>query len=132
MPTLADMVKFVMQAGPFIWPQFLLMWVVLILAFVAAILLMMRRGKGAARLRTLIDAILFWGCLTAVIGFLGQWSGLHRVSKVVIDHGVVNPPLVILGLGESLNTTVFGMFTLVGAAFLWFALRAAQSWRVAM
>ena len=50
---------------------------------------------------------------------------------MVIDHGTINPPMVILGLGESLHTTVFGMFTLVIAGFVWFALRAAQSWRVA-
>ena len=79
MPTLADMVKFVMEAGPFIWPQFLLMWVVVFLSLAAALLLMLRRGQRAARLRTLIDAILFWGCLTAVIGFLGQWSDVTPV-----------------------------------------------------
>ena len=132
MPTFADTVRFVMESGPYIWPQFLLAWVVVFLAIAATILLMLRRGRGAARLSTLIDSILFWGCLTAIIGFLGQWSGLHRVSKVVIEHGAVNPPMVILGLGESLGTTVFGMFTLVGAAFIWYALRAVQTWRISL
>ena len=132
MPTFADTIKFVMQAGPYIWLQFALAWVIVFLTIMATILVMLRRGKRAARLRTLIDAILFWGCLTAVLGFLGQWSGLHRASKAVFDHGVVDPQLVILGLGESLSTTVFGMFTLVIAGFLWYGLRAAQSWKAAM
>lgn len=124
--------RYLMQAGPFIWLQFLLVWVIVLHVLVDALLLVLWRGQRAARLRTPIDAVLFWGCLTAIFGLLGQWSGIHRVSKVVIDHGTVNPPLVILGLGESLHTTVFGMFTLVIAGFVWFALRAAQSWRTAL
>lgn len=127
---LTTFLRFTMEAGPFIWLQFLLAWVVVILALVNGLLLALRKDK-AVRLRNSIDAVLFWGCLTAIFGFLGQWTGLHRVSKVVVDHGVINPQMVVLGLGESLNTTVFGMFTLVIAAFLWFALRSARSWRIA-
>lgn len=128
----ADLVRFVLQAGPFIWLQFLIVWVVVLLAMVNAVLLALRRGKPAARLRTSIDSILFWGCLTAILGFLAQWIGLNRAANHVIDRGVVNPQFVMLGLGESLHTTVFGLFTLLGAGFLWFALRAAQDRRAAL
>jgi len=120
------MLRFIQQSGPYLLLQLLLALVILILTVVNIFRLTLRSGRRAAGARTSIDAILFWGCLTAVFGFLGQWSGLHRVSKAVIDHGVVNPQMVMYGAGESLGTTVFGMFTLVVAAFLWFALRVAQ------
>ena len=123
------MLRFIEQSGPFILLQFVLALVILTLTAINVFRLALDGGRRAAAARTSIDAILFWGCLTAVLGFLGQWIGLHRVSKVVIDRGIVGPQMVVLGLGESLNTTVFGMFTLVGAAFLWFGLRALQSWR---
>ena len=125
------MVTFMQQSGPFILLQFALALVILILALVNLLRLWLGDRDRAQRLRTSIDAILFWGCLTAVLGFLGQWSGLHRASRAVIQHGVVNPQLILLGLGESLGTTVFGMFTLVAAAFLWFALRLARQRRMA-
>ncbi len=123
------MLTFVTQSGPFMLLQFVLALVILTLTVVNIVRLAVSRGGGAARLRKSIDAILFWGCLTAVFGFLGQWVGLFRAANAIIDAEAVNPQLVILGIGESLGTTVFGMFTLVVAAFLWFALRVAQHWR---
>lgn len=122
---------YVTQAGPFILLQFVLALVVLTLVLVNAIRLAWPDPDRAARVRTSIDAILFWAALTAVFGVLGQWSGLNRVANVVIDRGVVNPGMILFGLGESLHTTVFGMFTLVIAGFLWFALRAVHGRRMA-
>jgi len=120
------MLRFIEQSGPFILLQFALALVILILTLVNIVRLALRKGGRAAGLRTSIDAILFWGCLTAIFGFLGQWVGLHKAANAVMAYGAVNPQLVMKGLGESLGTTVFGMFTLLVAAFLWFALRVAQ------
>ena len=120
------MLTFIQQSGPFILLQFLLAAVILILTVVNGIRLVLPSARHAPGLRKSIDAILFWGCLTAVFGFLGQWVGLNRAAHAVAQYGVVNPQLVILGIGESLGTTVFGMFTVVVAAFLWFTLRMIQ------
>ncbi len=117
---------FIQQSGPFILLQFLLALVILVLTLVSAIRLGLPSSRTSPGLRKSIDAILFWGCLTAIFGFLGQWVGLNKAANAVAQAGAVNPPLVILGIGESLGTTVFGMFTLVVAAFLWFGLRVAQ------
>ena len=123
------MLTFIEQSGPFILLQFLLALVILVLALVNGIRLVLPGTRRAPGLRQGIDAVLFWGCLTAVFGFLGQWVGLNRAANAVARADAVNPQFVILGLGESLGTTVFGMFTLVVAAFLWFALRVAQRHR---
>ena len=125
------MLTFIEQSGPFILLQFALALVILILTIVNIVRLALRTGSRAARLRTSIDAILFWGCLTAIFGFLGQWVGLNKAANAVITYGAVNPKFVLLGIGESLGTSVFGMFTLVAAAFLWFALRLVQHQRAA-
>ena len=125
------MLTFIQQSGPFILLQFLLALIILVLTVVNLVRLALRKGDRAAKLRTSIDAILFWGCLTAIFGFLGQWVGLNKAANAVITLGAVNPKFVILGIGESLGTSVFGMFTLVAAAFLWFALRMVQHRRMA-
>ncbi len=125
------MLTFIKQSGPYILLQFLLALIIFVLTVVNLILLALRKGNRAARMRPSIDAVLFWGCLTAIFGFLGQWVGLNRAAHAVATHGAVNPQFVILGIGESLGTSVFGMFTLVVAAFLWFGLRVVQSHRAA-
>lgn len=118
--------EFIRQSGPFILLQFLLALVILVLTLINAVRLARPSGRRSPGLPKSIDAILFWGCLTAIFGFLGQWVGLNRATHAVAQHGAVNPSLVILGIGESLGTTVFGLFTLVVAAFFWFALRVVQ------
>lgn len=125
------MLRFIYESGPFIWLQFFLALVIISLALLNAVRLALRRGSRAARLGASIDAILFWGGLTAVFGFLGQWVGLYRGANAIYDAPAVNPELVVLGFGESLGTSVFGMFVLVAAAFLWFALRAVRRSRMA-
>ncbi|MCP4203264.1 MAG: hypothetical protein GY769_15175 [bacterium] len=126
------MIKFLSEAGPFIFLQAALALVILSLTLINAVRLALRSGERAAAVGRSIDAILFWGSLTAIFGFLGQWVGLYRGANAIFDHGAVNPALVVLGLGESLNTSVVGMFTLVIAAFLWFCLRSWMRARVAV
>ncbi len=124
------MLRFIEQSGPFILLQFVLALLILTLTAINVFRLALGGGRRAAAARTSIDAILFWGCLTAVFGFLGQWSGLYRASKAVMAQGAINPPAFVLGVGESLGTSVFGLFALLVAAFLWFGLRVAQRLRV--
>ena len=125
------MLTFIQQSGPFILLQFLLALIILVLTAVNLARLATRQGSHAAGLATSIDAILFWGCLTAVFGFLGQWVGLNKATHALQQYGAVNPQNVILGIGESLGTTVFGMFTLVVATFLWGGLRLLRHRRAA-
>jgi hypothetical protein len=125
------MLTFIRQSGPFILLQFLLALIILVLTVVNLVRLALRRGERAARLRASIDAILFWGCLTAICGFLGQWVGLNRAANAMMTQGLANPKFMVLGIGESLGTTVFGLFTLVVAAFIWFALRVVRKRRAA-
>lgn len=121
------MTRFLMEAGPLIWPVILLVFVILGLVIKNAVGLIGKRGEPANR-RHSIDAVLFWGSVAAVIGFLGQWLGVMKIITILVDHGVVSPNLVVLGLSESLLTPVAGMFVLVGSAFLWFFLRVGL-WR---
>jgi len=116
------MTRFLMEAGPLIWPVILLALVVLILVIRNAVALIGKRAEAASR-RNSIDAILFWGSVAAVIGFLGQWLGVMKLITAIVERGIVNPNLVVLGLSESLLTPVAGMFVLVTSAFLWFFLR---------
>ena len=117
------MLRFAEQAGPYFLLQVALALVVLILAAVNTVRLARGGRAPSSGLGTSIDAILFWGALIAVLGFFGQWSGLYRGATALGEYGVARPGLIILGIGESLSTSGFGLFVLIGAALLWFFLR---------
>ena len=117
------MLQFLREAGPVIFPLILLAIVVFFLTLWNTLSLMLRGADKPARRRSSIDAILFWGSVAAILGFLGQWIGILKMTKYIAQQGVVSPPMVVLGLSESLLTTVTGMIVLCVSAFLWFLLR---------
>lgn len=123
------MLRFFMEAGPFIFPVLLLGLVVLVLALWNAIGLITKRNIEGNRRRQGIDSILFWGGVAAVLGFLGQWVGIGKMTRYIAQEGLVSPPAVAYGISESLLTTISGMVVLLVAAFLWFFLRLGLSAR---
>lgn len=117
------MTRFLMEAGPLIWPIILLTLVIGLLFLVNVIALLVWPKGSRDRLRRRIDAVLFWGGVAAVLGFLGQWIGIHGMTRAVAARGIVNPSMVAYGISESLLTPIAGMSVLVAAALLWFVLR---------
>jgi len=120
------MIQFLMEAGPFIWPiilltlvvGFLFLWNVGFLVF-----LLFRPNTPSAARRKSIDSVLFWGGVAAVLGMLGQWMGIHNLTRAMHERGIVNPSMVAYGISESLLTPLAGMVVLVAATLLWSLLR---------
>lgn len=115
--------RFVSMAGPFLWPQVLLLIVILVLSLVNVLRLLGVGGGDAARLARSVNAILFWGAVTAVIGFMGTWSGLLKAFQVLSEYGLGKPQSVYMGLSEAHITTAVGLGILLLAGFLWFGFR---------
>jgi biopolymer transport protein ExbB/TolQ len=101
----------------------LLAAVVLVLSVKKAIDLFARSGLERERLSRGLDAILFWGSISAVLGFLGQFSGHYKALMIIRSAEIVNPRLVAEGIAVSLITTVFGLGILAISALVWFGLR---------
>jgi hypothetical protein len=114
---------FLMTFGIMLFPMTLLTVVVLIQTAVAAGRLL--AGRTDQKVRSGIDAILFWGAVTALLGFLGQWAGLHKMTQILIHEAPrvgVNPQAVGVAFAESLRTAIFGVGVLLYAAVAWFVL----------
>jgi hypothetical protein len=86
--------------------------------------LFVRTGLEWARLARGVDAILFWGCIAAVLGFLGQFSASYKSLMVISQAGMLSPQLIAEGIAVSLITTIFGLGILVISAIVWFALKS--------
>ena len=117
------MTRFLMEAGPFIWPIILLALMIGVLFLWNAVFLLIRSNVSSSGRRKSINSVLFWGGVAAVLGLLGQWLGIHRMAGIVAERGIVNPQAVAIGISESLLTPLAGMCVLVGSAVLWSLLR---------
>ena len=89
--------------------------------------------ETAPKISTGINAILFWGALAAVLGFLGQFTGIYNALGAIIRATEIDPRLVMMGLRESFTSTLWGLNLLVLSAVAWAILqawyrRAAAGW----
>jgi len=116
--------RFVSMGGPFLWLQALLSLVILVLTLFNVLRLLGVGELGMARLGRSVDAILFWGAVTAVIGFMGTWSGLLLAFRLMARYGLSKPQALFMGISEAHITTAVGLGILLIAGFLWLGLRA--------
>lgn len=124
MEILDQAIRFAAMAGPFIFLQLLLLLVVLLLTLINVLRLLGVGLGDAGRLARSVNAILFWGAVTAVIGFMATWSGLLKAFRVLAQHGLAKPQAIYMGLSEAHITTAVGLGVLLLAGFLWFGLKA--------
>ena len=71
-----------------------------------------------------MHAILFWGTISALLGILGQLSGIYKALNVIMRASEISPSAIAMGFAESLTTTITGLLILFFSAIAWFALQA--------
>ncbi len=68
-------------------------------------------------------AILFWGFVAAIVGFLGQCAALYRALVTVVGAQALSPNVVAEGFARSFVTTLWGVGLLLIAGLAWLWLR---------
>jgi hypothetical protein len=111
-----------LSGGLLMYPLLLIAVGVLAVAARAALLLY-GRGEASPATERWLQAILFWGAISVLVGLLGTAVGLIQMAQAVALAGSVHPPLVWGGLGVALVTSIFGMLIFLLCAVLWFVLR---------
>jgi hypothetical protein len=117
------MIRMFVMGGPYAILLGLLALVIIALSIKKAVDLFARADLGKDRLRRGLDAILFWGCFSGVLGILGQCNGLYISLSIVARAEGMNPQLFMEGLAVSLIPTLFGLGILALSSVIWFALR---------
>ena len=119
------MPDFLLQCGPFAWPLLFLSIVNCVLVVVSGLRLARQpRSLPDAGLESRINAILFWGGVAALLGFMGQHSGIYNAVHAIVAATEISPRVVLIGFAESFTTTLFGMTVLILSAVAWFALHS--------
>jgi MotA/TolQ/ExbB proton channel family len=117
-----EVLQLFMECGPYIYPLILITLGVIYLIVSRIINLLSSGPVDPTRMEWGLNAILFWGAISAIIGFLGQCSGIYKGLSVIAQAEIVNPRLVVMGLKESLTTTLYGLTVLMISGIAWFVL----------
>ena len=116
------MVYFFRSMGVFLFPMLIIAGVILFLAIRKSVDLFGGRDLPPNRLEKGLHAILFWGIVAAVLGFLGQISGIYNALGVIFRATEISPKVIAMGFAESFTTTIFGIEIGLVAAIVWFVL----------
>lgn len=84
-------------------------------------------GSASVMIAGLVAALLislFWGGFSALLGLLGQFTGMYRSLSVIVTAEVINPVMVMMGLKQTLNTTLYGFGQCLIAGVIWFILNS--------
>ena len=115
------MLHFIQTSGPYGLLILLLALINLILVIYRASQLV--KGVAPPGVESRLNSILFWGGVCAVLGLLGQATGMYNGLSAISRAREIAPSVVFQGLAESFTTTLMGFGVLVLSAVAWLALR---------
>ena len=118
------MIQFIVMGGPYALLLCVLALVVIGLTVKKGVDLFARTDLERNRLAGGLNAILFWGCFSAVLGILGQFHATYLSLTIIRQAEMINPALVAEGMAVSLISTLMGLGILAIAGLAWFGLRS--------
>ena len=115
-----------MQGGIFMWFILIFAVVNLVLTIKKVIQLFGGTDSSPKQAESGINAILFWGSMSVVVGFYAHFLGLFFAMQAISQAGDVSPAIVAKGFGVSLIPVLFGLVVFFFSALVWFLFR----WRL--
>jgi CubicO group peptidase (beta-lactamase class C family) len=117
------MMNYLRVCGPAGW-GLLLISLVVIIVIVHTVNLLVRQGNGQRpTLLYSLNALVFWGFMGAVLGFLGQTSAIHEAMTVIIPAKSISPEMIDRGFRESFLPSFWGFGIFVSAIMASFVFR---------
>jgi hypothetical protein len=120
------MLQFFMNGGPFMFILLFLFVLILVLSVKKVIDLFADKETNPALLEKGVNAIIFWGAFSVVIGFLAHFLGIYEAMQAIARASDISPAIVSMGYSMSLITVLSGLFIFMVSALIWFFLR----WRL--
>jgi biopolymer transport protein ExbB/TolQ len=117
------MIQFFMNGGLFMWPLLIFAIVIVVLTVKKAIDFFGRQNVNPVKMESGINAILFWGFMSLVVGFYAHFQGLYMAMQAIIKADDISPVIVTAGYAQSLITILFGLCSFIISSVVWFIFR---------
>ena len=117
------MLQFFFEGGPFMWVLLIIAITILGLSIKKAIDLFGSKSKDKVRLESGINAIIFWGFISVIIGFFAHYMGLFEAMRAIAQAGDISPAIVSYGYSMALITILTGLVIFFVSSVLWFIFR---------
>ena len=75
------------------------------------------------RLEPGINAIIFWGSISAILGIFAHFSGIYQAMVAISMANDISPAIVAMGYAISLITILTGLLIFMISAVIWFFYR---------
>lgn len=117
--TLDGFQRFFFFMGPFKWIMILIALIVLILIGIKTYDLLIQKKANPKYL----NAILFWGGVSTILGMIGHLSALWVSLNEIISAPDISVPMILTGYLSSFTTIHFGLIVFLVSAICWWGLR---------
>jgi hypothetical protein len=118
-----EMTQFFISGGPIMWPLLILAVLVVALSVKKILDLFWAGELEKIQLESGINAIIFWGGISLVLGFFAHFYGVYQAMNAIARASDISPAIVAMGYAMSLTTIIFGLSIFLFSAVMWFLLR---------
>ena len=116
--------SFIREGGPLMWPLIIIGIAVLVIAAQKVYDLYFKEGLSKVQLEKGINAIIFWGAFSIILGFFAHFMGVYQAMQAISQAPAVSPQIVAGGYAVSIITILTGLIIFMISAVLWMVFRA--------
>jgi biopolymer transport protein ExbB/TolQ len=115
---------YINAGGPAMWPLIIIGIAVLVIAAKKGNDLYFKDGLTNAQLEKGINAIIFWGAFSVVLGLFAHFMGVYQAMQAISQAPAISPAIVAGGYAVSLITILTGLIIFLISAVLWVVFRS--------
>ncbi|MBN1465151.1 MotA/TolQ/ExbB proton channel family protein [candidate division KSB1 bacterium] len=116
------MIGFIQSGGAYMWLLLIIAIVILILTVTKGIQLYGKK-ENKRQLENGVNAILFWGAFSLVLGFFAHFHGVYMAMGAIQAANDISPAIVAGGYAVSLITILTGLLLFMFSSIVWFFYR---------
>jgi len=117
------MIQFFLDGGMMMWFLLIIAFVILVLSIRKAIQLYSNQEVSKSVMESGINAIVFWGAISAIVGFFAHYLGVYYAMIAISQANDISPAIVARGYSMSLITILTGLTIFIISAIIWLILR---------
>ena len=117
------MITFFQDGGIFMWPLLIIALIIIYLTIRKTIDLFFTENQNRSKMKNGINAILFWGGFSIVLGVFSHFVGIYLAMQAIKAAGDISPGIVANGYSMSLISILSGLFIFMISAIIWLVLQ---------